>query len=240
MAKATSRVIILIVPRIARIVVPDYPHHVTQRGNNKRDVFFDDEDRKTYLSLLSKYSAEYPFKVWAYCLMPNHVHLLVVPLTSDSLARGVGGTNLVYTQYFNHKYKTSGRLWQNRFYSCIVDRDAYLWEVTRYIERNPVRAKLTMSPEEYLWSSAKFNTGKITKDALIRNLEWIRNEEMSSYKKFLLGEDGTMETGIRQATISNKIFGTKRFIEDLSTRYRINFSVRKRGRPRIKKEVSHF
>ena len=129
-------------PRIARICAIGYPHHITQRGNNKETVFFEDEDRRFYLKTLNKYSHKWDLEIWVYCLMDNHVHILAVPQKYESLARGIGGTNLVYTQYINRKYKRSGRLWQNRFYSTIIEKESYLWAASRYIERNPVRAKL--------------------------------------------------------------------------------------------------
>jgi putative transposase len=114
-------------PRIARIVATGYPHHVTQRGNNRTTVFFDDEDRQTYLKLLSLYSQKNHLRIWAYCLMNNHIHLLAVPETEIALARGIGLTNQVYTQYLNRKLRQSGRIWQNRFFSCVIDNDQYLW-----------------------------------------------------------------------------------------------------------------
>ena len=120
-------------PRIARIIAPGYPHHVTQRGNNRATVFFDDEDRQTYLDIFANYAEKHSLQVWAYCLMENHIHLLVVPGSEESLARGVGLTNQVYTQYLNRKLGQSGRVWQNRFFSCIVDSQEYLWSVARYI-----------------------------------------------------------------------------------------------------------
>ncbi len=90
-------------PRIARIIAPGYPHHVTQRGNNRSLVFFDDEDRQTYLDILANYAQKHSLQIWAYCLMDNHIHLLVVPGAEGSLARGIGLTNQVYTQYLNRK-----------------------------------------------------------------------------------------------------------------------------------------
>ena len=142
-------------PRIARIIAAGHPHHITQRGNNRATVFFDDEDRQTYLKLLLKYSQKYTIAIWAYCLMSNHIHLLAVPETETALARGIGLTNLMYTQYLNRKLNQSGRIWQNRFFSCLVENDQYLWAVARYIERNPVKAGLAARRQEYRWSSAK-------------------------------------------------------------------------------------
>jgi len=122
-------------PRIARLLALNYPHHITQRGNNKEPVFIDDEDKKVYLNILKKYSDQWKFDIWAYCLMSNHVHILVVPREEESLAKGIGVTNLVYTQYFNHRYNRNGRLWQNRFFSTIIEEETYLWAVARYMEK---------------------------------------------------------------------------------------------------------
>jgi putative transposase len=110
-------VIISTMPRIARIIAPGYPHHITQRGNNRAMVFFDDEDRQAYLKLLAGYSQKHHFQIWAYYLMSNHIHLLAVPEMENSLSRGIGLTNQMYTQYLNRKLKQSGRIWQNRFFS---------------------------------------------------------------------------------------------------------------------------
>ncbi|HAW53140.1 MAG TPA: transposase, partial [Flavobacteriales bacterium] len=138
-------------PRIARIVAPGLPHHVTQRGNNRAPVFFSNEDRQIYLKLLADYALKHKLQVWAYCLMDNHVHLLVVPETESSLACGVGLTNQVYTQYLNRKLNQSGRIWQNRFFSSVVENEQYLWAVARYIERNPLKVGLVNSAENYRW-----------------------------------------------------------------------------------------
>ena len=100
--------------RIARVVAVGFPHHVTQRGNNRADVFFDDQDCLRYLNLLVKYAEEFKLDIWAYCLMTNHVHFLAVPQQSYSLAQGIGRTNLVHTQHVNARYRRSGRLWQRK------------------------------------------------------------------------------------------------------------------------------
>lgn len=136
-------------PRIARIIAVGYPHHITQRGNNRATVFFDDEDRLTYMKLLGVYAQKHNLQIWAYCLMSNHIHLLVLPGNETSLARGVGLTNQVYTQYINRKMNQSGRIWQNRFFSCIVENDQYLWSVARYIECNPLKVGLAESAETF-------------------------------------------------------------------------------------------
>src|SRR4051812_14741131 len=104
--------------RIARIIVPGIPHHVTQRGNRRQRTFFCDTDYEAYLNLLAAHAKTFSFEVWSYCLMPNHVHLLVVPQTEDGLRDGIAHTHLAYTRRVNQKQGWQGHLWQGRFYSC--------------------------------------------------------------------------------------------------------------------------
>jgi putative transposase len=120
-------------PRIGRAVAPGYPHHVIQRGNNRENVFFEKEDRTKYLSLLNKYAFKWNAPIMAYCLMSNHIHLLTKPLSEESLFKMMQGLTLCYTQYINRMYGRTGRLWESRYHSCIVDYDKYLWAVARYI-----------------------------------------------------------------------------------------------------------
>jgi putative transposase len=119
--------------------VSGLPHHVTQRGNRRTDVFVDAEDRHLYLELLREYSNHHRLRVWDYALMTNHTHLIVVPEAARSLSDTMRDTHGTYAVMFNRKYGFSGHLWQARFYSCILD-DAHLWHAVRYVERNPVRA----------------------------------------------------------------------------------------------------
>ncbi|MHC4551651.1 MAG: transposase [Planctomycetota bacterium] len=141
-------------PRTARIVVPDVPHHITQRGNNRQDVFFVDDDRRVYLSLLREQSQKYGLEILGWCLMTNHVHLIGRPSGDESLAKALGRTHVRYTQYINKFHGRSGHLWQNRFYSCPLGR-THFWKALEYVEQNPVRAEMTARPWEYRWSSAK-------------------------------------------------------------------------------------
>ena len=140
-------------PRAARIVIPDCQHHLTQRGNNRQDVFFVDDDRLTYLGLLKEESEKHGLCVHGYCLMTNHVHLIVTPESEDSLAKAVGRTHFRYTQYVNRFHGRSGHLWQNRFHSCAMDDD-HFWTAMAYAEQNPVRAKMVRCAWRYRWSSA--------------------------------------------------------------------------------------
>jgi len=201
-------------PRIARVCAVNYPHHITQRGNNRETVFFDDEDRKFYLRILSKYSDEWDFEIWAYCLMTNHVHILAVPRKEESLAKGIGITNLVYTQYFNRRYDRSGRLWQNRFFSTIIEKDPYLWAVARYIERNPVRVDIVKKAEDYHWSSAKAHVLKV-KDNILSGDSWLEESEKDAYHNFLRKEDNEVDNFIRKITSTGKPLGQEEFITNI-------------------------
>ncbi|MCK4623053.1 MAG: transposase [Desulfuromonadales bacterium] len=218
-------------PRIARIIAPNFPHHVTQRGNNRATVFFDDEDRQTYLHLLAKYSQKFSLQIWAYCLMDNHVHLLAVPEKEESLARGVGLTNQVYTQYLNRKRKQSGRIWQNRFYSCIVDNDAYLWTVARYIESNPVIAGIADKAEDYRWSSAEAHvTGAA--NSLLYSPCWLEPQQRKNYCEFIRQNDDEADKAIRKATSTGRPLGSEAFIDNMEFQLNQTLRPRKPGRPR--------
>ena len=140
-------------PRIARVVVPSYPHHVTQRGNRRQRTFFCDDDYRAYLGLMAEWCRRCGVEIWAYCLMPNHVHLIAVPDSEDGLRRGIGEAHRRYTRRVNFRERWRGHLWQGRFASFVLD-DYYLLAATRYVEMNPVRARMVDGPESYRWSSA--------------------------------------------------------------------------------------
>ena len=139
--------------RLARVVVPGVAHHVTQRGNRRQQTFFQEEDYGAYLALLGEWCGRCGVEVWAYCLMPNHVHLIVVPESEDGLRRGLGEAHRRYTRRINFREGWRGHLWQGRFASFAMD-ERYLLRAARYIELNPVRAKLCRVPWRWRWSSA--------------------------------------------------------------------------------------
>jgi len=149
-------------PRIARAVVPECPHHITQRGNNRQGVFFVADDYRLYLDILREQSRRYGLEVHAYCLMANHVHLVATPHGADSLAKAVGRTHWRHSQAINRLHGRSGHLWQGRFYSCALDRP-HFWAAVQYVERNPVRARLVRRAWDYAWSSAAAHCGDLVK-----------------------------------------------------------------------------
>ncbi|MBV9613163.1 MAG: transposase, partial [Acidobacteriaceae bacterium] len=159
-------------PRKKRAVLPGLLHHITQRGNNRRDVFFDDGDRALYLSLLTRYSAQYGMDLLGYCLMANHIHLLARPGNASSFAKALGRTHCDYARWLHIRRRESGHLWQNRFFSCPIE-PAYSWAVLAYIERNPLRAGLVEQTESWAWSSAREHVG-------LRHSEWLTLDLWSS------------------------------------------------------------
>lgn len=139
--------------RMARVVAPGLPHHVTQRGNRRQQTFFCEDDYRFYLKLMSEWCSKHQVETWAYCLMPNHIHLVVVPESKDGLHLAIGEAHRRYTRRINFREGWRGHLWQGRFASFIM-QERYLLTCARYVELNPVRAGLVTKPEDWPWSSA--------------------------------------------------------------------------------------
>ncbi len=218
--------------RIARVVVPGVLHHVTQRGNNRQEVFVADSDRSFYLGLLRKRAKQTGLEVLGYCLMTNHVHLLVRPAASDSLALALGRTHFIYAQRFNIKFSRSGHLWQARFYSCPAEDDA-LFAIMRYIEQNPVRAGIVGRAWEYPWSSATIHIGKATDSGLIDSASWSREIDPGDWRRFLeQPEDAVRVADIRRQTMTGRPLGCSEFVSELEGQLDRQFKARPRGRPR--------
>jgi putative transposase len=145
-------------PRSARILVPDLPHHVTHRGNNKQRTFFSQADYRLYKKYLAEACAETGTAVWGWCLMPNHVHLILVPSTAQGLPCVMRRTQARYTRAINAREGRVGHLWQARYGSFVMD-EPHLLACARYVELNPVRAGLVRRPEQWPWSSAGAHLG---------------------------------------------------------------------------------
>ena len=156
-------------PRRMRVVVPDLPHHVTHRGNRRKETFREPEDYEVYLRLLRKYALRYGLRIWAYTLMPNHTHLVVVPSKQESLSDAIQCVDSTYAMLFNALYETSGHLWEGRFFSCVLD-EMHLWNAIRYVERNPLRGGLISRAEDYRWSSAAAHCGQRSDPILSNDL----------------------------------------------------------------------
>ena len=140
-------------PRGPRIFLDNVCYHIINRGNQKERVFLEESDFVKYLQLLKHYKKKYTFKLFGYCLMPNHIHLILQPKRPQSLSRFMQGITQTYTAWFNKKYKKTGHLWQGRFKSMVIQKDDYFVECIYYVEMNPIRKGLVLSPIEYIWSS---------------------------------------------------------------------------------------
>ncbi len=222
-------------PRLARIVIPDVPYHITQRGNNRQDVFFVDDDRRVYLDLLKDQSAKYGLTVMGYCLMSNHIHLVAVPDKADSLAKAVGRTNYLYTQYVNRLHGRCGHLWQSRFYSCGLDDD-YFWRAIRYVERNPVRAKLVRRAWTYPWSSAAVHSGEKDELGLVDMDRWKDVLDGHDWKNLLIKpEDETEVRVLRGATRRGRPLGSDSFLSKVERLLGRRVRALPVGRPKKKK-----
>ena len=152
--------------RLSRVIVPGFPHHITQRGNRRQRTFFCSEDYLAYLDLMAQWCTKHEVQIWCYCLMPNHVHLIAVPHSKDGLRRAIGEAHRRYTRRVNFREAWRGHLWQGRFASFVLD-ESYLLAAARYVELNPVRAGLSMAPSDYLWSSARAHISGCD-DALVK------------------------------------------------------------------------
>ena len=171
--------------RMGRIVAPLMPHHVVQRGNRRQEVFFGEEDRIVYLRILQEQSQKNQVKIWAYCLMSNHVHFIAVPEGEAGLAKAIGETHKRYTRKVNFREGWRGYLWEGRFKSYVLD-EKYVYAAVRYVERNPVRVKIVQRAEDYRWSSALAHVQR-RKDPLLSDFYLM--EEIEDWSEYLREEE---------------------------------------------------
>lgn len=158
-------------PRFPRFVLPGFPHHVTHRGNNRQRVFFSDRDYQNYLDSLFRLAQDRKVRLLAYCLMPNHIHAICVPSHRDSLTRLFRELHSQFARSSNRARQCCGHLWQERFYSCVMDHQ-HNYQAMAYIEKNPVRAGLTTQAGDWQWSSARVHLGEIRPPGTMDLDEW--------------------------------------------------------------------
>jgi putative transposase len=225
-------------PRKSRIVISGYPHHIIQRGHNRQVVFVSDDDYLYYLDNLGEWKEKLGCRVYAYCLMTNHIHLIVDPgIEEGSLAqlmKRVGGRQ---TRYVNKIERRTGCLWEGRYKSSPVSTDEYLLSCCRYVELNPVRAGIVADPADYRWSSYGAKTGR-------HEREWLdfdpcykaltANEEDRS-KAYAAWVKGTIPAGewslIRQSVQRGQLTGSSRFVDEIAMRIARRVEFRGQGRP---------
>lgn len=197
---------------MARVVIPNIPHHIIQRGNRSQQTFFNNTDKIFYLNLLRKNAEASGIQIWAYCLMDNHVHLIAVPGKKDSLAKGIGDTHKYYTHMVNLRENWRGYLWQGRFSSFPLD-EKYLYAAIRYVERNPVRAGIVKRAEDYEFSSAKAHVYK-KRDILLSDSFII--EKIGDWRSFLAENDNEDNIKLfRKHSRVGRPLGHRQFIEKL-------------------------
>lgn len=198
--------------RLARVVIPGLPHHVTQRGNRREPIFLEDGDQEVYRRLLAEQTRRRGVEVWAYCLMPNHVHLVLAPSDEAGLALAVGEAHRRYTSFVNARAGWSGHLFQRRFASVVMD-EAHLIAAARYVAMNPVRARLVARPGDWPWSSARAHLAE-RDDELVAVGPLL--ERIGDFAAFLTdAEDGPATTALRTSETTGRPLGNADFIASL-------------------------
>ena len=216
-------------PRRRRLILPGFPHHVTHRGNRRTNIFREQTDYQFYLGKLSDYLEKFQIRLYSYCLMTNHIHLIPVPNSRTALSRCLHDLHGLYADYFNRKYGLCGHLWQGRFYSCVLD-DSHLWNAVRYVERNPVRSGLVDRAELYRWSSAAAHCG-LRQDRLLDE-SFPPTGLVSDWKAWLNPDQSESELEqIRASTRKGVPYASKAFSQGLETLFGISLLPRRKGRP---------
>lgn len=220
-------------PRLARSVCAQVPHHITQRGNRREQVFFTDEDRQAYLGWLKEYAEKHEVDILAYCLMTNHIHLVAVPRTEDGLQQTLKPLHMRYAQRINRTRGWKGHLWQGRFFSSALD-EAYLWAAIRYVERNPVRARMVRKAENYRWSSAAAHCRLVHDDVLTTNSSWRKQfEAIGDWSAWLAQRDEPQELEVLRRNADKGLpCGSEKFIRKLEKLTGRGLHYRPQGRPR--------
>ncbi|CCQ10438.1 Transposase and inactivated derivatives [Pseudoalteromonas luteoviolacea B = ATCC 29581] len=203
--------------RLPRLNLPNIPQHIVQRGNNRQATFFEKNDYRVYLDKLRYYAKEYNVHVHAFVLMSNHVHLLLTPTSKMGASKLMQSIGRYYVRYFNQTYGRTGTLWEGRYKSTLVDTDNYYFAVSRYIELNPVRAKMVSDPADYIWSSYQHNAiGKtislITEHCLYLRLGQTKSERLKHYRALFIEEisESTLNE-IQTSTDKMWVLGSEHF-----------------------------
>jgi putative transposase len=226
-------------PRRARLAIANIPWHIIQRGNNRAACFFTDTDRLYYLDQLQQQSEEFGVRIHAYCLMTNHVHLLLTPESKDAPSLMMKHLGQRYVQYINRRHQRSGTLWEGRFKSCLAQDEKYALTCYQYIELNPVRAGMVRHPGEYRWSSYGVNGEGKFSNLIKPHYSYValgtdQHSQRERYKRLLESSiEHAMLQKIRNSTNGNFALGDSRFMADLESELGRRVSPGKSGRPRL-------
>ena len=199
-------------PRFPRLVVPSFPHHVTQRGVRRQTTFFENSDYLAYLRLAASLLEKVDIEIWAYCLMPNHIHAVVVPGATGSLSGFFAPLHRQYACRTNNRQEWRGHLWQERFYSVVMD-EPHALSAMRYVELNPVRAGLCELPQDWPWSSARGNL-ELAIDPLVDRRA--TEKMVTNWREYLGAEAGADHLDqLRQQTLTGRPAGNAEFVSRL-------------------------
>jgi len=213
--------------RLPRIVIPGHPHHVTQRGNRRAQTFFEDGDYELYKSLLSEAAHKAEAEIWCYCLMPNHVHMIIVPSDEDGLRRTFADAHRRYTGYINARMRETGHLWQGRFGSVVMDEE-HLAHAVRYVSMNPVRANMVERAEEWRRSSVGAHlSGR--DDELVKVAPVL--ERYGDFAKYLAQDDDVADAFrcLRQSETTGRPLGDDVWMDRISSMVGKDLKPKKRG-----------
>lgn len=198
--------------RLARIVVPGYPHHVTARGNRREPIFFEDGDQEIYCDILAEQMRKADVSVWAYCLMPNHVHLILYPNDRDGLARAIGAAHRRWANFVNARGRWRGHLFDGRFGSVAMD-ETHLIAAARYVALNPVRARLVAKAQDWPWSSVRAHLSGID-DALVTVKPF--KDRIGDFAALIAAQEGDESfAALRSAEQTGRPLGNADFIAGL-------------------------
>jgi len=213
--------------RLARVIVPGFPHHVTQRGNRRAPIFFADGDYALYRDLLAERCRKAGVACWAYCLMPNHVHLILAPATPEALARALGETHRRYTGFVNARARWTGHLFQGRFASVVLDDD-HLMAAARYVALNPVRARLVARPQDWPWSSLSAHL--CGRDDGLATVAPLLDRLGDATALIDTESEAAVLARLRQAETTGRPLGSDAFVATLETLVRRRLRPQKPGR----------
>ena len=218
--------------RLARAVFPGVPHHVTQRGNGRAQTFFGEDDYRLYRDLLAEHAVAAGVEVWSWVLMPNHVHLILVPPDADALRRALAPVHRRYAGYVHARLKRTGHFWQGRF-GCVAMDEAHLGAALRYVALNPVRAQLVERAIDWPWSSLHVHLGLVGDDGLTTAAP-VMSRYPDLAERIAAGEDEALSERLRRAESIGRPLGSEAFLSRLEADSHRTLRPRKRGpAPRI-------
>jgi putative transposase len=216
-------------PRIARGLADKVIYHVLNRGNGRQEVFHKNEDYEAFIKLMKQAKERYPVKIFAYCLMPNHFHMVLMPDKGEDLSKWMQWLMTSHVRRYHGHYGTSGHIWQGRFKSFIIQKDEHLLMVLRYVESNPVRAGLVDSAKEWLWSSHRERIGS-NRQNLVDEVPIEMPKRWSRYVDEPLTEKELER--LRQSVNRQSPFGDLEWQRRTSKEFGLESTLRPRGRPR--------